>query len=740
MDKVILDERLKEISKYNMKIYNWSKTAYCTPELYFEPEFENDIVKIIELAKRNNKNVRAIGMAHSPSDLPFSDEYLISMNKLNRVIEVDPEAMTITVEAGMKISQLNEELVKHGLALSNLLSISDLTIAGMISTASHGTGINFGCLSTQIKSLTLLTDSCGKMYCSETMNSDVFKAALCSLGALGIITQVTIQCENAFLLEANQTPAKLNYVLDNLDVIVHSAEHVKLWWFPHTDDCIIWKANRTNKNSSPQKISYIRDILFGFYLHQLFLYFSRFQSSIVPKINQLIFSLTFSKPIHAIDDSYKIFTFDCLFPQYVNEWAIPIENSIYAIRDLKRWIETTGTKAHLPVEIRFVDQDDIWLSPSYGRKVCYIGIIIYRPYYQSLPYKKYWAGYESIMRSYEGRPHWAKKSTMFKHELEKAYPKLQSFIKLQKQLDPTGLFLNPYLKRHFFGENVDLKNLQSKLANETELGDDEKLRIMRQTLDDPALFLSKWGRFLEKEQLMFFDRLRDDYEVNWHLNNLQSRTSSSSTLAASRNINPTARHNKQILNRRYRYLITKLDDTSYFSDEAMEQREPLLYQDYVGQYTSQEEKYPPFADDVDLVDRILYDIDIDNLSVQNGNYVNTGNGQSSTTIIDSSPRNGSISINAANDVEEEVQQNSTVASMDQRIQISDEEREQLRADLVDIMRERFFGGNDPDFDYDAVDFNEEYDDINVEEQEIHDKYFDNEDPDVLDSGTGILDY
>ncbi|CAG8704689.1 24599_t:CDS:2, partial [Gigaspora rosea] len=193
--------------------------------LYFDPESEDDIVKIIELAKRNKKNVRAIGMIHSPSDLPFSDGYIISMKKLNSP----------------------RELSKHELALSNLCSISDLTIGSVISTATHGTGINFGCLSTQltIKSLTLLTDSHGKMQCSETMNLDGFKAALCSLGALGIIAQVTIQYETAYLLEANQTPVKLNYVLDNLESVIHSAEHVRFWWFPHTDDCVAWKANRT---------------------------------------------------------------------------------------------------------------------------------------------------------------------------------------------------------------------------------------------------------------------------------------------------------------------------------------------------------------------------------------------------------------------------------------------------------------------------------------------------------------
>ncbi|CAG8754777.1 41376_t:CDS:10, partial [Gigaspora margarita] len=394
-DKATLDGRLKKISKHNVKIYNWAKTAYNTSELYFEPESEDDIKKIIELAKRNKKNIKVIGMVHSPSDLPFSDGYIISMNKLNRIIKIDQEKKTVTVEAGIKITQLNEELSKHGLALSNLCSISELTIGGAISTATHGTGVNFGCLSTQIKCLTLLTDSHGKMHCSETMNSDVFKATLCNLGALGIITQVTIQCETAYLLEANQIPVKLNYILDNLDAIVHSAEHIRFWWFPHTDDCIAWKANRTNK-------------------------------------------------------------------VYVNEWAIPIEKAKYAIKDLKRWIETNEISVHCPVEIRFVDQDDIWLSPAYGRKVCYIGIIMYRPYYQPVPYKKYWAGYESIMRSYDGRPHWAKTHTMFRSELEKVYPKFQSFIELQKQLDPTGLFLNPYLRRHLFGENVDV--IKAKLC------------------------------------------------------------------------------------------------------------------------------------------------------------------------------------------------------------------------------------------------------------------------------------
>ncbi|CAG8707862.1 17409_t:CDS:2, partial [Acaulospora morrowiae] len=116
--------------------------------------------------------------------------------------------------------------------------------------------------------------------------------------------------------------------------------------------------------------------------------------------------------------------------------------------------------------VRFVDQDDVWLSPAYGRRICYIGIIMYRPYKQPTPYKKYWTAFEEIMKSCEGRPHWAKAHKMSVLELSKSYPKFESFINIQKQLDPSGIFLNSYLKRHFFGledEENEAKRFKAKL-------------------------------------------------------------------------------------------------------------------------------------------------------------------------------------------------------------------------------------------------------------------------------------
>ncbi|CAB4422990.1 unnamed protein product [Rhizophagus irregularis] len=455
---MILDDRLKQISGVSKKFSNWSKVFECKPELFFMPENEDDIIKIVELAKRYNKNVRAIGAGHSPSDLACTEGLMINMDNFNKIIEIDSENKTVTAEAGTRVYKLNEVLQKNGLALSNLGSISEQSIAGAISTATHGSGINFGNISSRVIRLTLLTASKGIINCSADENDDVFKASLCSIGALGIILKVKIRCESAFKLESKQFPMKFNDILNNLDSIVNSAEHVRFWYFPHTENCIIWKADKTIKELNPQKQNYFKDYIISFHLYQFLLYILRYFPSKLPLLNQKMFNYKFSQEKQFVDDSYKQFNFDCLFPQYTSEWAIPLEKTKEALERLYDWINNNKENVfvHYPVEVRFSDKDDIWLSPAYNRKVCYIGVIMYRPYDKPVSYKKLWAVFEKIMRSYDGRPHWAKAHTMTTIELEKTYPKFKEFIKLQKSLDPNGIFLNSYLKRHLFNQ-MDVK-------------------------------------------------------------------------------------------------------------------------------------------------------------------------------------------------------------------------------------------------------------------------------------------
>jgi L-gulonolactone oxidase len=189
---------------------------------------------------------------------------------------------------------------------------------------------------------------------------------------------MTLKVEPAFLLEAKQVPAKLEDVLQNWDQVVNSAEHVRVWWYPHTDDCVVWRANRTTKEISNTTPSWLRSTLVGFHLYQFALNIARYRPSMIPFLTRFFYDNVHSSPTEIVDDSYKVFNFDCLFPQYVNEWAIPLEKAPEAIRRIDQFIQSSELKVHFPVEIRFVDGDDVWMSPSYGRKTCYIGVIMYR--------------------------------------------------------------------------------------------------------------------------------------------------------------------------------------------------------------------------------------------------------------------------------------------------------------------------------------------------------------------------
>ncbi|KAG0310769.1 hypothetical protein BGZ99_000144 [Dissophora globulifera] len=461
----VLQQQLRLLSTSNRKFENWSKTFRCVPEQYFTPTTEEEVVKIIHLARLSGKRVKAIGTGHSPSDLACTDGFMVNTDKLNSLIGVDKVKKTITVQAGMKLHKLHDILELYELAMSNLGSISDQSVAGVMATATHGSGAEYSSLCAAVLDLTMVTANGEVLYCSKTEKPDIFNAAVCSLGSLGIITRMTIQCETAFRLENKQEPAKLDDVLKNLDNIIHSAEHVRLWWYPHTDNVVVWRANRTTREITAPLSSWRSSKWFNFHLYQGLLYICRFIPRLIPTLSRFMFWATQSKPLERVDDSVKVFNFDCLFSQYVTEWAIPWSRTAEALKALDQFIETgyvaagsdskdmvkkeDGLKVHFPVEIRFVKKDDVWLSPAYGVDTCYIGIIMYRPYGKPVPYKRFWAGYEQIMASLDGRPHWAKAHKVTYQELAKSYPKMEAFSAIREQLDPEGMFLNDYLQRHF---------------------------------------------------------------------------------------------------------------------------------------------------------------------------------------------------------------------------------------------------------------------------------------------------
>ena len=207
--------------------------------------------------------------------------------------------------------------------------MSEVTIAGVISTGSHGSGARFGVFADYILEMELITTSGDTIKCSREENSDVFLSALSGLGAIGIIIRLTIQCEPAFLLYESSYPSTLDEVLEDLDDQINGSDHFRFLWFPHTDYVSVQNNNRIynkeiTKYSTSQALSnWFWNYAIGYYSLEFAYWVSTYYQPLVPYINRIWFWLQYSRPKERIDVSHKVFNFECLFRQHVNEWSIP---------------------------------------------------------------------------------------------------------------------------------------------------------------------------------------------------------------------------------------------------------------------------------------------------------------------------------------------------------------------------------------------------------------------------------
>ncbi|SJX60067.1 related to L-gulonolactone oxidase [Sporisorium reilianum f. sp. reilianum] len=642
------------------KFQNWGRSFVSTPARVFAPTTVTHCAAIVELARRQGVQLRAIGRAHSPSDLPFTTGWAMRMEGLNGVVDIDHSGYTITALAGTYISDIHEALdaAQPRLAMCNVGSISEQTIAGLISTATHGTGILFPVVSSYVSQLTILCplpEGTQHLTCSRQHNSNLFNATLCGLGSTGLITSVTLRVQDAFNLkqyseeltfdslfgaktgfpavpssshvnpgaslggllsknkrlpacaghyrpsyrsadasEIHPIRADANRDADQLaradpeddaetrqaqlalEQVVASAQHVRLMWFPQVQRITMLRTNRSTEPASapPSLATRIKASLVGHRLTEFLLYTSRFNRSWSPLAVRWIHALThpafpdsasaqtaaspsskigatteapaaqptavaaassdnkatsdeqqqrlicdigqsFAHSDHAgayaegepslswlqssipagnfgafardspaprpltprnpvwseVGRSDRIFNMDCLFPQYTDEWAIPFNRAAAAIRAMRDWLDeeeaaADGDRIHFPVEIRFTDADGIWLSHAQGRKTCYIGIVQYRPYNRPVRYRQLFAKFETLMRHYAGRPHWAKAHSCSPTELSQLYPHWNDFVATRQRYDPDEVFVNPYVGRHILGrigDGLDTRVFKSRL-------------------------------------------------------------------------------------------------------------------------------------------------------------------------------------------------------------------------------------------------------------------------------------
>lgn len=191
----------------------WAETFHSYPELYIQPQSSSEIRKVVTLARRCRRRIAIAGCAHSPSDLTLTSSWLVNLDNYSKILDVDLETKIVVMQSGIRLHDLSRRLKEYGLAMPNLGSIDHQSIAGAIGTATHGSSIQHGILSQSVLGLSIMLADGRVLSCSAEENTELFRAALVSLGALGIITRVTFQAVSAFNVQWRQRLHPLEEVL-----------------------------------------------------------------------------------------------------------------------------------------------------------------------------------------------------------------------------------------------------------------------------------------------------------------------------------------------------------------------------------------------------------------------------------------------------------------------------------------------------------------------------------------------
>lgn len=424
------------------QFHNWARTYSCNPSSYLQPTSEAELIKIVEQAYANGLSVRLVGAGHSWSPVALTDGIMINLDNYAGLIDLDVNSMTVEVQAGMRLKQLNAILHQAGLALANLGSISEQSVAGAISTGTHGTGRGLQILASQVVALRLI-DGRGKQH-QLTANHVLFPYALVSLGCLGIISTVKLKVVPAFALKEVAYPLLFDEALKQIPLLLQANRHVKFWWFPHAPKLQVYTQNisAVSPVAENRVLRYFNEVIMDQYVFAGLLGTGQRIPGIIPRLNRLINALKFKKE-ERIGRSDRIMNVSMPPRHREAEYAIPIEHTAAALTDIREMIERDGFRINFVLEVRFVKGDAIPLSPAFGRDVCYLGA--YKA--GNHDWFRYLAAFEKIILKYNGRPHWGKETVMDGKAVRALYPMMESFLQVRSDMDPKDIFLNDFTRK-----------------------------------------------------------------------------------------------------------------------------------------------------------------------------------------------------------------------------------------------------------------------------------------------------
>ncbi|MEO8551370.1 MAG: D-arabinono-1,4-lactone oxidase [Kofleriaceae bacterium] len=342
----------------------------------------------------------------------------------------------MTVHAGLRLDALLAALGDATLPIVG--SISAQSIAGLIATGTHGSSLVHGNLASLVTRLRIV-DGNGEVHALDERDPR-FEGARVHLGALGVVTAVTLRTEPAFQLAEEVSHVAIDELPDALAGIAASCEYVKVWWMPHYRRAQIFRYVRTTDptTGNPRRKRWIDDHVLHRFAFPVVARLARVPGLVRPISKAVAHSFVGAR---RVGPSGLILSTPMPFRHRETEAALPLARAGEAVARLVRMIETRF-RVNFPMELRFVRGDRAWLSPAYGADTCQIGA-----YCQGAGSAGYFAAFWRELRALGARPHWGKELDHTADEIRALWPELPKFLALRDQLDPERVFASEFHTR-----------------------------------------------------------------------------------------------------------------------------------------------------------------------------------------------------------------------------------------------------------------------------------------------------
>ncbi|MFD6893391.1 D-arabinono-1,4-lactone oxidase [Rhodococcus sp. NPDC060086] len=426
--------------------HNWARTERSNPQRFDTPESTDELAAVVARSVEQGRHVKAVGAGHSFTGAAVTDGTLLSLDRMTGIETVLPTATgaLVSVRAGTRLHDLSEQLWALGLALPNLGDVDVQSVAGAISTGTHGTGAGFTGLAAQVRAVTTVLADGSVVECSPAHQPELFEVSRLGIGAVGVLSSVTFDCVAAFRLRAHEAPGSLHETLDSLDDRLR-ADHFEFYWFPHTDG-VLTKSNTRLPGTTPvdpvgRIRGFIDDEVLSNGVFNAFQHLGTRVPTLIPGLNS-VSSRALSERTYT-DRSHRVFASNRRVRFKEMEYAIPVDALPAVLDEIAAWLRRSALRIGFPIEVRFAAADDVWLSTAHGRATAYVAV----HQFHRGEHREYFSAVEAIARAVGGRPHWGKLHGLTAADLSEAYPRFGDVIAVRDRVDPQRVFDNEYLQR-----------------------------------------------------------------------------------------------------------------------------------------------------------------------------------------------------------------------------------------------------------------------------------------------------